>query len=600
MAEHTGQQLGPYRLLHLLGQSDWASVYLGKHRSLHRQVALKVFSLRLTGEEEARFHTEVRALMRLRHPALLPVLDGGVEGEHPFLVLAFAPGGSLRKRHPRGTILPAPIMLSYLHPLVAALQWVHEQGRLHSNIKPENMLLGATTEVLLSEGDLPVLTQRRHSLLLQCGSAAVTYLAPEQLHGQPQAASDQYALGVVVYEWLSGDVPFHDSFDELARRHRSVAPPSLREKIPVLSSYVEHVVQRALATDPALRFASVRAFAEELAEACQSTQATESQSLTSSPALLPLVPTVKLSPPAQGAFVPGTLLCTYRGHTHRVHAVAWSPDGSRLASGSRDKTVQVWEATTGKLLCSLVGHTDQVHAVAWSPDGRRLASAGADGTVRVWEATTGRNALTYRSRGPVVHTLAWSPDGKRIASDSSMMVEVWEALSANPLLIYRNHTYGVDAVAWSPDGKYLASGSTDQTVQVWDATTARTIFIHQGHMDEVNAVAWSPDGTYLASGSSDETVQVWGGAVIGTICTYRGHFIRVHAVAWSPDGRRLASGGDDGTVHVWDAATGGNVYIYRGHGGVSINRINAVAWSPDGTHIASASDDETVQVWRAS
>ncbi len=600
MADRAGQQLGPYHLIGLLGQSDWAAVYLGEHLSLHMQVALKVFSLRLTGGDVERFRTEVSMLARLRPSALLRLLDCGMEGDLPFLVMDYAPGGSLRQRHPRGTILPAPLMLSSLQPVVATLQYLHDQGRIHGNIKPENMLLGWRNEVLLSDIGLPLLTQRRQSLLQQQGASAAAYLAPEQLQDQPQPSSDQYALGIIVYEWLSGDVPFHGSFDETAQQHLSVSPMPLREKIPSISPHVEHVVLKALAKDPHQRFASVRAFAEELAQACQPTQATRGEPQPSSPALLPLVPTVKLSPPATDAPAPGTIICTYRGHAHRVHAAAWSPDGWHIASGSWDKTVQIWEATTGKLAFSLEGHTDHVRAVAWSPDGRRLASAGDDGTVRVWDAAPRGRMLTYRSRAPMVHSLTWSPDGKWIASDSAQMVEVWDSFTGGLRLTYRSHAYGVHAVAWSPDGQYVASASNDQTVQLWDAIDGHTIFTYRGHADDVLAVAWSPDGQYLASGSRDHTVQVWGGVAIGTICTYHGHASSVHALSWSPDGRRLASAGGDGTVHVWDTATGGNVFIYRGHASTSANRANAVAWSPEGKRLVSASDDGTVQVWYAS
>ncbi len=599
MEDRVGQQIGTYRLIRLLGQSDWASVYLGEHQSLHTQVAIKVFTLQLTGDDAGRFGTEMGMLAHLAHPSLLRVLEGGLEGDRPFLVMDYAPGGNVRTRHPRGTILPAPVMFSYLKPIVATLLYLQERHLIHGNIKPENMLLGYNDALVLSEMNLPVLAQKRRALLPQQEASSAAYVAPEQLLGYPQPASDQYALGIVVYEWLSGDVPFHGSFQELSRQQLSVAPPPLRGKSPMVSSYVESLVFKALAKDPAQRFASVQAFAEELEQACQATQSVGEHPLPSSPELLPLAPTVKMTPPAKGAPVAGTILCTYWGHAHYVHTVAWSPDGARLASGSRDKTVQVWEAATGKPVLSFHGHADRVHAVAWSPDGTRLASAGHDGTVQVWEAATGRTLLTYRSNAPIVHALAWSPDGTRLASDSVQMVEVWDASTGSRILTYRGHTYGVNGLSWSPDGQYLASASTDQTVQVWDAAMGNARFTYRGHGDAVYALAWSPDGQYLVSGSGDHTVHVWGGTPVGTVSTYRGHPHQVHAVAWAPEGKRIASGDDEGTVHVWDVASGEPLFSYRGHGGTHVTRINAVAWSPDGKHIASASDDGTVQVWQA-
>ncbi len=340
MADRVGQQFGNYRLVRLLGQSDFASVYLGEHLSSHAQVAIKLFSLQLTGDDRARFQAEVSILVHLTHPALLPIL----EGDFPFLVMEYAPGGSLRQLHPRGNRLQAPVVLSYLKPIAAALQFVHGRQRIHGNVKPENLLLGRNNALVLSDMSLAVLTQRSQSLTQQRGARAISYLAPEQLQGQPQAASDQYALGVVVYEWFSGDLPFHGSFDELYRQQLSVAPPPLRAKIPTIPSYVEDVVLKALAKNPDQRFASVQAFAAELDQACQATQYTGGGLPSRASSLPSLTPTEKPSSSAQGATATGGIICTYRGHTHFVQAAVWSPDGKHIASASDDGTVQVWQA----------------------------------------------------------------------------------------------------------------------------------------------------------------------------------------------------------------------------------------------------------------
>ena len=269
MADRVGQQFGNYRLVRLLGQSDWASVYLGEHLSLHTQVAIKVFTLLLTGEDVGLFRTEVNVLARLVHTSLLRVLEGGLEGDRPFLVMDYTPNGSVRARHPRGTVLQAPVMFSYLKPMVAALRYLQEHHLIHGDLKPENMLLGRTDALVLSDVSLPVLAQKRRSLLHQQEASSITYVAPEQLLGQPSPASDQYALGIVVYEWLSGDVPFHGSLQVLSQQHLSFSPLPLRGKDPAISSYVEGVVFKALAKNPGQRFASVQAFAEELDQACQ-------------------------------------------------------------------------------------------------------------------------------------------------------------------------------------------------------------------------------------------------------------------------------------------------------------------------------------------
>ena len=293
-------------------------------------------------------------------------------------------------------------------------------------------------------------------------------------------------------------------------------------------------------------------------------------------------------------------LYTYGGHSFSVEAIAWSPNGKRIASASVDGTVQVWDALTGGHVFTYRGHSFSVEAIAWSPDGKRIASASSDGSVQVWMAATGERLLTYRGHTGPVKAVAWSPDSTRIASagDDGTM-QVWMATTMRPLRTYRGHAGSVDAVAWSPDGTQLAFAGEDKTVRQWEATTGDSIHTYTGHTDWVKAVAWSPDGRYIASASIDGTVRVWYTLTGGHVFTYHGHTSGVNAVAWSPNGKHIASASFDGTVQVWDATTGRNVYTYTGQDSNAVdNLVNAVAWSPDGKLIASGGEDQKVQVWQ--
>ncbi len=266
MAEHVGQHLGNYRLIQLLGQGNFASVYLGEHIHLHTQAAVKVLHGQLAGHDVEGFLSEARTLARLRHPHIVQVVDFGVEGTTPFLVLDYAPGGNLRNLHPKGTLLSLDTVVTYVRQVAEALQYAHQAKLIHRDIKPENMLLGRSNEVLLSDFGIALMIQSSRSQHSQDTAGTIAYMAPEQLRGKPSPASDQYALGIVVYEWFCGDRPFHGTFAELYSQHLSVAPPPLCERVPTIPPAVEQVVLKALAKDPKGRFANMRAFAVALEE----------------------------------------------------------------------------------------------------------------------------------------------------------------------------------------------------------------------------------------------------------------------------------------------------------------------------------------------
>lgn len=238
-------------------------------------------------------------------------------------------------------------------------------------------------------------------------------------------------------------------------------------------------------------------------------------------------PATRITPTATPKHLLGSLLYLYQGHTDQVLATAWSPDSQRIASGSRDETVQVWEALTGEHAYTYHGHKDTVAAVTWSPDGQSIASGSWDQTVQIWNSTTGTTLLTYHKHTADLTTVAWSPDGKYIASGSAdKTVQVWEAMTGKLLYAYngynvaearQNPTKGVPpdviyAVAWSHNGKWIAAvtqiycGDDCGEVLIWDALTQEHFKFYP--TQPMYTLAISPNDKYLASSTGISQVQV--------------------------------------------------------------------------------------------
>lgn len=304
------------------------------------------------------------------------------------------------------------------------------------------------------------------------------------------------------------------------------------------------------------------------------------------------------------------------GHTDGVWSVAFDPKRRRLASGSIDGTVRVWDVETGHTVRTLPGsRLYPVMCLAYSPNGDRIAAAGLApkldlklsldplelvrpaGIVKVWDVETGKLALTYNSHDQLVVGVGFDPRGRHIASAGfGNVVRVWDGRTGKDAHLLKGHTDWVNRVCYSPNGATLASPSMDGTVRLWDVASGSEIGCLRGHAGPVRDAEFSRDGRLLATAGMDGRVIVWDVQTRAALHTLRGHDSSVMAVGFHPAGDRLASGGFDKTVKVWNLRTGSEAITLRGH----TDSVCSVAFSADGHLLASGSLDKVVRLWDAT
>ena len=581
-------------------------VWRGFDEVLKREVAVKEVLLPagLSGTQRdsviARTMREARAAARLHHPGIVLVYDTIQREGVPWIVMEFISGPSLAQAITGHGRLAWEQVAVLGRDLADALAHAHAAGVVHRDLKPANVLLAGQRTVLTDFGIARVLDATTE--LTSTGTVIGTphYMPPEQIEGEPvQAPADLWALGATLYHAVEGLPPFDGPtmlavFAAILTRPLP-APGNAGPLAPVLYS----LLTKAPGQRPSA--AALTGQLTALLRPDLPIRAVRSPG-TAPPSGPPTVTAVaRYGSPIRPAVL--------TGHSGRVYSVAFSPDGSMLASGcdqgvnpdgspvSGGCRVRLWDLATRTCAATLTGPQGATFSVAFSPDGTMLASGNSNHPVHLWRLTGRfRKGGTILSGATDVLSVAFSPDGSMLATGNcDKTVQLWHADTRTCVATLSGHSGWVHSVAFSPDGSTLATGSSDHTVRLWDTHTRTCTATLTGHSEIVREVAFSPDSaTTLASASADNTIRLWDAGTRTCVATLTDTFNPLFSVTFSPDGTTLASGGLDKTVRLWDAATRTCVATLTGHS----EPVASVAFSPDGTTLASSSHDKTVRLWQ--
>jgi eukaryotic-like serine/threonine-protein kinase len=616
----TGQRFGDYRLKHLLSdRGAFADVYEGEHIVDRTQVATKVWKVQV---EAKIFLNEIHAVV-LTHPHIVKILDFGIKSDIPYLVMAYAPYGSLQKQR-----LPLSLVsvVTYVREIADALHYAHQRGIVHRDIKPDNILLGPQHEIWVGDFGVAARCYTREEELEELPVAGTyPYMAPEQMQGHASFASDQYSLGIMAYEWLCGERPFRGNIAELYYQHNNAPPPPLRRKVPTISPLVEQVVMRTLEKVPEKRYASVKEFAQALGRAYQVEQHTGFPTMIKTPL--------------------GTLLHTYQIPQGCKYAFSWTQTGPRIACGETTGKIVVQDVATGKLVSTHTSLTESaVDAIAWAPDGRYFASyARQKPMVQVWDVDSGNIVASYTNVINSRNAIAWSPDSTHIALISTAPKR--STLQIREIHTKKHVTHTINCPkrsececwepTWSPDGIYIAllycwrNGPYESwSLDIREAHTSRGRIISCSLPDppypkwtlhsSPNArwrwnggnIVWAPHsdsivaqanyaftGAYHLDGSVQEEdirpsqIGIWETATGNEVARY----LDAQSPVWSPDGSQVAFVSKTKRIEVRDRAGQHMIGEYCNHS----TPIVSVVWSPDGRNVASVSVDGIIHIWNS-
>jgi WD40 repeat protein/tRNA A-37 threonylcarbamoyl transferase component Bud32 len=579
-----------FEILEELGRGGMGIVYKARQTTRDRTVALKVIRQERLAHPETvgRFRREAQAAARLSHPNIVSVYQYDQEGDIHYLAMEFVPGLTLQCIVEESGPLPVELACEVIRQTARALQHAAEQGLVHRDVKPSNlMLVGATagkplpSKPLVKVLDMGVarlyqvagLSEDSLTTLTRDGSVIGTpdYIAPEQLENPHHAdvRADLYSLGCTFYFLLTAQVPFPGgTLIQKLDRQRWETPPSVDQLRRDVPPAVAALIRRLMAKHPDDRPQS----AADLIAGLDHLARTGVLPSTCQPSAL------------------RELSCC-RGHTGAVVAVVFTTDGAAVVSGGADKTLRLWDAATGAERARF-GQTPQSIGCLAALPGTGNVVAGQGASIRVWDPLKGQEVQRLAGHTDAVRGIAPLPGGQRLLSaGDDRILRLWDLSSGRELHRLAGHRAAIAGIALSPDGRFAASAGRDQTLRLWDVARGHEVRTFPVPRGPVLAVAFTADGTMLLSAHFDTTLRLWQVDTARELRRFSGHRQMVTgAVAC---GALVASASHDQTVRVWDPASGAEAAISTGHTGP----VLALAASADGHRLASAGADATLRVW---